>query len=247
MNRSPLLERFYPESRFGGFTDIDGTIHFYLRVNALLHAAGVVLDFGCGRGQDVGDGNPTRQQLSRLRGKVARVIGMDVDRACAGNPLLDEFRLLDGGPHWPAEDRSISLILCDNVLEHLPEPRMFFREAQRILKPGGYICIRTPNLFSYLGLATRVIPNSLHTRVLSQVQKNRKKEDVFPTLYRCNTVFCIRRMMRKHGFNGVAYGYEPEPTYLDFSSVTFWLGTMHQKFAPRALAPMILAFGVKSL
>ena len=43
-------ERFYPESRFGGFTDIDGTVVFYLRVNSLINASSTVLDFGCGRG-----------------------------------------------------------------------------------------------------------------------------------------------------------------------------------------------------
>ena len=32
-------ERFYPESRFGGFTDIDGTIAFYTRVHSQLTPA----------------------------------------------------------------------------------------------------------------------------------------------------------------------------------------------------------------
>jgi hypothetical protein len=26
----PLKQRFYPESRFGGFTGVDGTVAFYL-------------------------------------------------------------------------------------------------------------------------------------------------------------------------------------------------------------------------
>ena len=41
---------FYPESKFGGFTDINGHIVFYTRVNALIASASVVLDVGCGRG-----------------------------------------------------------------------------------------------------------------------------------------------------------------------------------------------------
>ena len=40
-----LLEAFYPESKFGGFTDLDGTIRFYLRVNALLEPGFTVVDF----------------------------------------------------------------------------------------------------------------------------------------------------------------------------------------------------------
>jgi len=30
------METFYPESRFGGFTQIDGTVAFYSRVQALV-------------------------------------------------------------------------------------------------------------------------------------------------------------------------------------------------------------------
>jgi hypothetical protein len=51
-----LLERFYPETRFAGFTHIDGTIAFYTRVNALLKRTDVVLDIGQGRLA----GDPTR-------------------------------------------------------------------------------------------------------------------------------------------------------------------------------------------
>jgi hypothetical protein len=41
-----LKTRFYPESRFGGFTDIDGTTPFYLRVNALAASKDVAIDSG---------------------------------------------------------------------------------------------------------------------------------------------------------------------------------------------------------
>jgi len=37
-------EIYYPEFRFGGFTDIDGTIIFYSRVNSLLDSSFTVLD-----------------------------------------------------------------------------------------------------------------------------------------------------------------------------------------------------------
>ena len=44
------LNIHYPESLFGGFTDVDGTITFFTRVNALIDSSSVVLDVGCGRG-----------------------------------------------------------------------------------------------------------------------------------------------------------------------------------------------------
>ena len=135
----------------------------------------------------------------------------------------------------------LDLILCDNVLEHLSDPSSFFREARRVLRPGGYLCIRTPNVFSYFGLAARLVPNRGHEAVLKVAQRGR--EDCFPTLYRANTVWALRRMMRRHGFDHVVYGYEAEPSYLHFSRLAYALGVLHQKLAPRAMRLAIFAFG----
>jgi hypothetical protein len=51
----PYKSRFFPETRFGGFTYVDGTVNFFTRVNALLEPGSVVLDVGCGRGGYVAD------------------------------------------------------------------------------------------------------------------------------------------------------------------------------------------------
>jgi hypothetical protein len=83
--------KYYPESRWGGFTDIDGTIAFYIRVAALSRPSSVLLDFGCGWGAYKEDVVPMRRQLRIFKGKVHKVIGLDVDRVSESNPFLDEF------------------------------------------------------------------------------------------------------------------------------------------------------------
>lgn len=236
--------RFYPESRFGGFTDVDGTIAFYAHVNALLQPSFVVLDFGCGRGAHTEDEVPFRRDLRRLRGKVATVIGVDVDEAGLSNATLDDFRRLEG-PRWPVDDASVDLVVCDSVMEHLPDPSGFFAEAVRVLVPGGYLCIRTPNVYSYIGITSRLVPSRYHDRVLAKAQLDRKEEDIFPTLYRCNTVRAIRKQLASHGFDGIVYGHEAEPSYLYFSRFLYALGVLHQKLAPAFLSPVIFAFAQK--
>lgn len=237
-------ERFYPESRFGGFTDIDGTIAFFNRVHALLHRSSVVLDVGCGRGACVDDPIALRKGLRILKGKVSKVIGIDVDGAAQDNPCLDDFRRMGQGA-WPVEDDAIDLIVCDNVLEHIEDPDRFFSEARRVLKTGGYFCIRTPNRWSYVALFSRLIPNKHHSKVLRVVQDARKEEDVFPTFYRCNSVFRIRRSMKDHGFDAVVCGHEAEPSYLSFSGIAYALGVLHQRISPRFFKPTLFAFGKK--
>jgi ubiquinone/menaquinone biosynthesis C-methylase UbiE len=156
-------KRYYPESVYGGFTDIDGTIHFYLRVNALLDKNSTVLDVGCGRGAYQDDSCAMRRNLRILKNKCYRVIGIDVDKNAANNPYLDEFLLLDSG-RWPLEDTSVNLAVCDAVLEHVQRPEEFFAECRRVLKPGGYLCLRTANSLGYVALMARLVPNRYHSR-----------------------------------------------------------------------------------
>lgn len=233
---------FYPESAFGGFSDVDGTIAFYSRVNALVQPSYRVIDFGCGRGAHADDPVIFKQNLRSLRGKAKQVIGLDVDRAGERNASVDEFRLLSDDNAWPVDNASAELILCDFVVEHLPSPSVFFREAARVLAPGGYLCIRTINACSYLGLFSRLVPNRHHTKVLSTAQPNRNQEDVFPTLYRCNTARKLRRALTDVGFRAVVYGYEAEPSYLHFSKLAYALGVAHQRLAPSSLRLQLFAF-----
>src|ERR1035437_1899034 len=130
-------ERFYAESRFGGFTDVDGTMAFFNRVNSLLEPSFIVCDVGCGRGSAADDPILIRQSLMILKGKVSRVIGIDVDNAVRDNDYLDEFRLIQGSS-WLLESDSIDLISCDFVMEHVENPDNYFSEARRVLKDGGY-------------------------------------------------------------------------------------------------------------
>lgn len=235
-------EIFYPETDYGGFTSVDGTIAFFLRVNSLLAPSFTVLDVGCGRGEYLQDAVTIRRNLRILKNKVLKVIGIDVDKAAASNPFVDEFRQMKGDS-WPVENDSVDLIVCDNVMEHILDPDLFFSEASRVLKNRGYCCIRTPNRWSYVAMIARLIPNRFHSSVTRMAQEERKDEDVFPTFYRCNSIRKIRKTMLRHGFECAIYGHEAEPSYLSFSRIAYGVGVMHQKLAPDFLKPVILAFG----
>lgn len=236
------IRSFYPEARFGGFTDIDGTIAFYSRVRALLSAEFIALDIGCGRGAVAEDPVSFRREIATLRGHCQRVIGIDVDPVGAMNPNVDEFRLIRDG-RWPVEDASMDLAVADWVLEHLDDPPAFFAEAARVIKPGGYFCARTPNAWSYGAVASRLIPNHLHARILAWTKATRTEQDVFPTHYRCNTRGALSRFLRESGFaDHVVYGYDPEPGYLAFSRITYALGMLHQRLAPRAIRANLFVF-----
>jgi ubiquinone/menaquinone biosynthesis C-methylase UbiE len=45
----------------------------------------------------------------------------------------------------PLADASLDMLLCCEVVEHLPDPQIAIAEMSRILKSGGYALITTPN------------------------------------------------------------------------------------------------------
>jgi SAM-dependent methyltransferase len=238
-----VRERFHPETRFGDFTELDGALRFYLRVRELLPPDGVALDVGCGRGTQAEDPVEIRRDLRILRGHCKRVIGIDVDPEAATNTFIDEFRLFEPGGAWPVDSASVDLALADFVLEHVGDPDQFFSEAARVLKPGAYLCIRTINVHSYLGVASRLVPDRLHRSVLRRAQPTRRSEDVFPTVYRCNTRKRIAGALDRHGFDAAVYTSEDEPAYLTFSPVAYRLGLLHRRLAPRAFLVGLVAWG----
>ncbi len=238
------MQDFYPETAFGGFSRADGTVAFYVRVNALVDSTSTILDVGCGRGEYAEDPVEHRRRLRDLRGKGAQVIGIDRDPTAATNPCVDTFRLIDSS-RWPVDDETIDVCLVDNVLEHAEEPDDLLRECRRVLTPGGHLCIRTPNARGYATALARLIPNAAHAAVLKKVQVGRREIDVFPTLYRCNTPHRLRKALARTGFTGSVFGHGAEPSYLEFSRVAYALGVAYSYAVPPSLQNTLFAFATR--
>lgn len=110
-------------------------------------ARGLVVDVGCGTG--------------RFRAAAAGIardyIGVDVVRhrgleAGAAFVAAD----LDREP-IPLASALADIVVAIETIEHLENPRGFCRELSRILKPGGWLVITTPNQCSLLSLASLVV------------------------------------------------------------------------------------------
>jgi SAM-dependent methyltransferase len=185
------------------------------------------MDLGAGRG--AGSDSPSRfvRDLLDLRGKVKHVIGIDIDPSVLSNPHVDEAKIYDG-VRLPIEDASIDLILSDNTLEHVSRPDIFTSEVARVLKPGGWFCARTPNFYSALVLASSVVPNSAHQNVLSVVQPQRLADDIFPTVYKLNTMRKLKRYFSPSKFEHYCYTWSPEPAYYMNSKIIFFIWLIYQ-------------------
>lgn len=245
MQRSAMLH-LYPEVSVGGFSRIDGTIQFFTRVNALLRPDMVVVDFGAGRGEYVETERTNYgSSLRVMRGKVRRVIGLDVDAAVLTNSALDEAHVIEPDRPLPLADASADLIVCDHTFEHLEKPDFVVAELLRILKAGGWICIRTPNKNGYIGVGGRIIPNRFHVMLLKRLQPHRKAIDAFPTWHRANSFSQLRRLFPDTQWKRYMYTWNPEPAYFANSVISWRIATFISAFLPQSLGAVILLFAQK--
>jgi SAM-dependent methyltransferase len=240
-----LKETYYPEAEFGGYSRVSGTISFFGRVRALLKPDMIVLDVGCGRGAAADRLEKSPWERCRIfKGDCKRLIGIDVDKAGQENTFIDEFRAIESAT-WPVENASVDLLFSDAVLEHIEDPNQFFAECNRVLKPGGYLCIRTPNRWSYVAIGASIVPNQYHAKVVGKLQRGRPAKDVFPTYYRANTVQAIKRQLKKHGFKGCVYRHIAEPNYLGFSRWSYAMGVYLHRWMPSLFWPVLFVFAKK--
>lgn len=236
----PRLERavakLFPEMSIAGFTRLDAGMNFYGFVNALLRPDMTVVDFGAGRGGLLEYSEaPYRTSYCTLRGKAAKVIGVDIDPIVRQNPLIDAAIVIEPGGAIPLDDRSIDLVVSVSTFEHITDPEHVQRELLRIVKPGGWVCVITPNKHGYVALGARIVPNSLHKRVLRWMQPQRPLLDIFPTAYKLNTRSAVRRHFRPNDWDVVMFPWNSEPCYMEDNRAAVRLLAFAGKHFPDSL------------
>ena len=63
-------------------------------------------------------------------------------------PYLNVNLLADAG-RLPLADHSVDAVICESLIEHLPEPAKLINEVYRILKPGGRIYFTVPFMIGF--------------------------------------------------------------------------------------------------
>lgn len=102
-----------------------------------------ILEIGCGNGYD------SIELAKKVFPSKGRVIGLDVDanlvetskkNAHTANCTNVEF-VVGNAEKLPFEDNYFSIIRAERVFQHLKNPLTVFKEALRVLKPGGQLLL----------------------------------------------------------------------------------------------------------
>jgi len=242
-----FLQELQPERIVDNTSTQDGTVIFYSLVKAAILRAGAkqVLDYGAGRGSfwdKVNDpkGSYLQVHLQDLRNTGVTVTAGDLDPIVMAHPCSNSQVTFQLNKPLPFADNTFDIVVSDWTFEHIENQMQVASELLRVVKPGGWICARTTNSFSYLRLAATLIPNALHTAVLKYVQPNRKEIDVFPTYYRLNSRRALRQAFA--GAQVSVTGFWGDPAYFFGNRWIFQAFRLLHSLGPRYMAPCIFVF-----
>lgn len=120
---------------------------------------------GEGSALEVGPGSGV--YLPALLEGFDRVAATDVERAHLEHlePLFPEVTFVEGDITRPADGQGpFDLILCSEVVEHIPDSPAALRGMAHLLRPGGRLILSTPQRYSPLEITSKVafLPGIVH-------------------------------------------------------------------------------------
>jgi SAM-dependent methyltransferase len=235
--------RLHPEKNIDNFTTLDGTLKFYQFVKSIMlgSTSAEVIDFGAGRGAFwYDDPSLYRKQMRDLRMPGAIVTACDVDEVVLTHPCSHKQVVIKPDKPLPFADETFDLLVSDMTFEHIENPSQISQELLRIMKPHGYLCVRTVNRFGYVRVMAELIPSGLHLKVIAGAQGHRKLIDVFPAYSRLNSLGQIRQFFPEcevyHYFDSA------DPAYYFGSELVYRTLQLWHKLAPSFFATSVCFF-----
>ncbi len=186
-------------------------------------AGGTLLDVGCGHGRLW----PAVQAL------VHRYVGCDAVRY-DGFPAEGEFLAIDlDSGRVPLPDGCAEVTVAVETIEHLENPRAFFRELTRLTAPGGLVLVTTPNQLSLLSKLTLLVKN----------QFNAFQDACYPAHLTALLEIDLRRMAAECGLTDVAVAYSRRGR---IPGVPWHYPSWLSRLGPRAFSDNVLVVGKKN-
>jgi ubiquinone/menaquinone biosynthesis C-methylase UbiE len=120
----------------------DRYTQLYNALSPYIHRRDAILDVGCAVGGF----------LDFLKEKgISRLYGVDTAEAYIEKARMKKEYVIEHGSaeSLPFDDGIFDGVIIEQVLEHLVNPAVAFREAARVLKKGGVLCIGVPDAACY--------------------------------------------------------------------------------------------------
>jgi SAM-dependent methyltransferase len=182
------LDRLLPaEFQVDGNRDfLDHLVPGYLRPGALVY------DVGGGKNPVIG---------SRIKTDLGlKTVGLDIDDAelaAAPQGLYDETICADIAAYSGRGDAD--LVICQAVLEHVPDADRAIRAIASVLKPGGRALLFVPCRNAVYARLNLLLPEGMKRRILYGVFPEMRRDHGFPAYYNRCTPAGFDYVGRRHG------------------------------------------------
>lgn len=171
---------------------VDGNRDFLDHVvPAYLKRGALVYDIGGGK-------NPVIDRPTKLRLSL-QVIGLDIDPhqlSSAPAGLYDGTVCGDISSFVGAADAD--LIICQALLEHVPNTERALKAIASVLKPGGRALVFVPSRNAVYARLNRMLPEALKRIILFGLYPDMARDHGFPAYYDRCTPAAFDEMARHH-------------------------------------------------
>jgi len=207
-----LYEKYYAGYKF------QDTLYREM-IQKCLPKGGRLLDAGCGR----------YLKFSKEYAKTAEVYGVDLETQLETHNTGSPYGVVGDLGHLPFPEGHFDVVISRYVIEHLEDPGLVFREFHRVLKPGGKVILATPNKWDYVSVIAALTPYRWHRALVSRIFRV-SEDDVYPTLYRANTLGSLDRELKLAGLKRRELrAVNHYPAYLMVSPILFRVGVLYER------------------
>jgi SAM-dependent methyltransferase len=115
----------------------------------------------------------------------AELVGLDLSETQLRRHASLDRRILGDVQSHDFGGETFDLVICWNVLEHVPDPAAGLRTLAGALAPGALLVVGVPNLWSVKGVVTKLTPFGVHRtfyRLLGDRSVGTEAFGQFPTV-----------------------------------------------------------------
>jgi SAM-dependent methyltransferase len=177
-----------------------------------------LLDAGCGK----------KGIMNKYKRKTALTVGVDIELNALKCNIAIDYKIVSKVENLPFKNGTFDVIISQWVVEHLPNPRLAFKEFNRVLKEKGSLILVTNSIYNPLMMFNAIMPQGIRDRIKKRLLPLEIKEDTFPTYYRCNSLSKIDRALRDLGYEKKIISYIGDPSFFIFSKLLFPLTLFYE-------------------
>ena len=214
-----IRNRLYPVAEWPG-------VIFQSAIRAEGGSDRTFLEIGCGLDAAV---------VQRLAPDFRSAVGIDLEIAQQPSPGSKWTLVRGDAHHLPFGDGTMDVIAMGDVVEHLADPVVVFRECARVLRPTtGRLILTTVNLrFPPIALGC-LLPHRVR-RFVNQLATGTEPENTFPVYYRANTERSLIESAFAAGLKPLSIRFlSKHPEYFMFSVSVYRLAVVLERAIRRS-------------